>query len=64
MDSPRASRNERPNPLVLNEADLTAFMDQSERDVVGGMTVALAEVLAELDAVVEKIGVRRRARPA
>ena len=62
MDNPRDSRNDRPNPLDLNEADLSALMDQSERDVAHGMTVPLAEVLAELDAVVEKSEVRRRAR--
>ena len=39
-------------------------MEQSDRDVAAGLTVPLADVLAELESVADRIEARRRARRA
>jgi hypothetical protein len=44
------------------ETELRAMMEQSARDVAGDRTVPLTDVLAELDAVADRIEAQRRAR--
>jgi hypothetical protein len=51
-------------PPMPTEAELRAMMDESDADVAAGRTVPLAEVLSDLDAAIERIEVRRRARRA
>jgi hypothetical protein len=48
------------SPMVLGEADLLAAMEQSDADVTAGLTVTLADVLAELDEAAERMEARRR----
>jgi hypothetical protein len=47
-----------------SEAELLAVMEQSDREVAAGLTVPLADVLAELDEAVVRLETRRRARRA
>ena len=64
MDSPNDHKADRDAPATPSEAHLRAAMEQSERDVAAGHTAPLADVLAELDAVVDRIESRRRTRRA
>jgi hypothetical protein len=60
MDSPRDYRVHDDGPSMPSEARLRAAMEQSDRDVASGWTVPLADVLAELDGVANRIEVRCR----
>ena len=51
-------------PSMPGKARLLAAMERSEREVAAGLTISLADVLAELDAVANGIEARRHARPA
>ena len=51
-------------PAMPSEAELCTVMEQSDRDVAAGLTVPLADVLAELESVADRIEARRRARRA
>jgi hypothetical protein len=42
------------------EAGLRTVLDESDRDIAAGRTVALADVLAELDLVASETEARRR----
>jgi hypothetical protein len=64
MDSPHNHRVHDDRPSMPSEAQLRAAMEQSDRDVAAGRTVPLADVLAELDGVANRIEARRRARQA
>ncbi len=64
MDNPRDHRTDDDVPAMPGEAELLAVMEQSDRDLAAGLTVPLADVLAELDGVAREIEVRRRARRA
>jgi hypothetical protein len=64
MGNPRDRRTEIPEPAMPNEAELLAVMEQSDREAAAGLTVPLAEVLAELDEAVISIEARRRDRRA
>ena len=46
-------------PPVPSEAELRAIMEQSDQDVALGLTVPLADVLAELDSTADRIEARR-----
>jgi len=46
------------------EAQLRAVMEQGDQDVLAGLTMPLAHVLAELDEAADQIEARRRARQA
>lgn len=62
MDSPHDRRPDRDAPAMPSEAHLRAAMEQSEREAPAGQTVPLADVLAELGAVVDRIEARRARR--
>jgi hypothetical protein len=62
MDNPHDHRTN--HPTRPGEAELLAIMEQSDRDVASGQIVPLADVLAELDEVIDEIEARRSARPA
>jgi len=47
-------------PPTPSEAELLAAMEKSARDVAAGRTVPLADVLAELDEVADRIEARLR----
>lgn len=64
MDSPHDHQVHDDGPRMPSEAQLRAAMEQSDRDVAAGRTVPLADVLAELDDVANRIEARRRARQA
>jgi hypothetical protein len=64
LDRPYEHKADRDAPATPREAHLRAAMEQSERDVAAGHTVPLADVLAELDALVDRIEARRRTRRA
>lgn len=55
---------EQTRPAMPREARLRAVMEQSDLDVAAGQTVALADVLADLDAVADELEARRRAHRA
>ena len=60
MDHPRDHKIDHDAPPMPSEAQLRAMMEQSDADVAAGRTVPVADVLAELDAVVGRIEARRR----
>jgi hypothetical protein len=64
MDSPHDRQADHDTPVTPTEAELRALMEQSARDVEAGHIVPLADVLAELDGVADRIEARRRARRA
>lgn len=64
MDSPHDIHRDDDAPPTPSEAELRAVMEQSHREVAAGLTVPLAEVLAELDAAADRMEARRRARSA
>lgn len=64
MDKPYDHRTDDDAPAMPGEAQLLAVMEQSDADLAAGLTVPLADVLAELDAVAKEIEARRRARRA
>jgi hypothetical protein len=64
MDDPHDHQTADEALAMPSEAHLRAIMDQSDADLAAGLTVPLADVLAELDAVAQAIEVRRRARRA
>jgi hypothetical protein len=64
MDNPPTHQPADDAPATPDEAQLRAVMDQSDADLAAGLTVPLADVLAELDGVAQQIEVRRRARRA
>jgi hypothetical protein len=64
MDNPRDRQIDVAAPALPGEAQLLAAMEQSDRDVASGRTVALADVLAELDEAANRIEARLRARRA
>ena len=64
MDNPRDRRADDDVPAMPNEAELLAVMEQSDRDLAAGLTVPLADVLAELDDVAKDLEICRRARRA
>ncbi len=63
-DRPRNRRPTPDTPPTPTEAELRAAMDQSEQDVAARLTVTLAEILAELDEVADRMETRRRTRRA
>jgi hypothetical protein len=63
MDKPRDRPANYDPPGMPKEAELLAAMEESARDVAAGRTVPLADVLAELDELADRIEARR-ARPA
>jgi hypothetical protein len=63
MDKPHDRPANYDPPGMPNEAELLAMMEESARDVAAGRTVPLADVLAELDELADRIEARR-ARPA
>jgi hypothetical protein len=62
MDKPHDHRTDDDAPAMPGEAQLLAVMEQSNADLAAGLTVPLADVLAELDVVAKEIEARRRAR--
>jgi hypothetical protein len=64
MDNEHDHRTRHPKPMKRSEAELLAMMEQADRDVASGQTVPLADVLAEMDGVIEEIEANRRARQA
>ena len=64
MDNPLDHKPDSAASFLPGEARLRAVMEQSDHDLVSGLTVPLADVLAELDAVANEIEARRRARRA
>jgi len=64
MDKPHDHPHDYDAPPMPGEAELRAVMEQSDRDMSAGLTVPLADVLAELDGVAHQIEARRRARQA
>jgi hypothetical protein len=64
MDRPHDVPPDEDAPPMPSEADLRADMAESARDVAAGRTVPLADVLAELDEVEDRIEARLRARQA
>jgi len=50
-------------PAMPGEAQLLAMMEQSDRDVAAGLTVPLADVLAELDAIAAEVEARHPTHP-
>ncbi len=62
MDNPPGHRTNDDAPPTPGEADLRAAMDQSDADLAAGLTVPLADVLAELDGIAQATEGRRRAR--
>jgi hypothetical protein len=64
MDSPHDRHADQDASRTPSEAELRAMMEQSARDVEAGHIVPLADVLAELDGVADRIEDRRRARRA
>jgi len=63
MNNPRDRPANYEAPGMPGETELLAAMEDSEQDVAAGRTVPLADVLAELDALADRIEARR-ARPA
>jgi len=64
MDRPYDVSPDETAPPMPSEADLRAAMAESAQDVAAGLTVPLANVLAELDEVADRIEARLRARQA
>jgi hypothetical protein len=64
MDRPHDHRADHDAPGTPSEDQLSAAMEESDRDVAAGRTVPLADVLAELDEVANRMEARRRARRA
>jgi hypothetical protein len=64
MDRPHERQTDDAPPAMPAEAELIIVMEESDRDVASGLTVPLADVLAELDSVANDIEARRRARRA
>lgn len=62
MDNPYDDPTEPPEPPMPSEESLLAAMKQSDEDVAAGRTVDLADVLAELDALVHQMERRHQAR--
>jgi hypothetical protein len=62
MDNPRDRQIDVAAPAAPGEAQLLAVMEQSDRDLASGLTVPLADVLAELDGVANRIEARLRVR--
>jgi hypothetical protein len=63
MDSPYDHPMEHPEPPMPSEEALLADMKESDEDVAAGRTVPLADVLAELDALVDGMNRRRHKAP-
>jgi len=64
MDNPPDRQKGDDAPAMPEEAQLRTVMEQSDADLAVGLTVPLADVLAELNDVAQTIEVRRRARRA
>jgi hypothetical protein len=64
MDNPLDRFEDDLAPPAMDEATLMGTMERSDREVAAGLTVPLADVLAELDAAAERAEARRRARAA
>jgi hypothetical protein len=64
MDRPHDHQADHDAPDMPSEDQLRAAMEESDRDVAAGRTVPLADVLAELDEVANRMEARRRARRA
>jgi hypothetical protein len=64
MDRPYDVPPDEDAPPMPSEAELRAAMAESVQDVAAGRTVPLADVLAELDEVADRIEARLRARQA
>ena len=64
MDNAEDRKSDVAEPAMPSEAELLAVMEQSDREVAAGLTVPLADVLAELDEAVVRLETRRRARRA
>ena len=64
MDRPHDHQTDESEPAMPSEAHLRVVMEKSERDVAAGLTVPLADVLAELDSIANQIEARRRTRQA
>jgi hypothetical protein len=64
MNRPYDAPPDEAAPPMPTEADLRAAMAESAQDVAAGRTVPLAAVLADLDAVADRIEARTRARQA
>lgn len=64
MDNPHDHPTDYNAPPLPSEAELRAVMEQGDRDMLAGLTIPLADVLAELDGVAHQIEARRRARQA
>ncbi len=62
MDSPQDTPPLLDAPAMPGQAELCAVMDQSDHEVAEGLTVPLADVLAELDDAADLIEARRHAQ--
>jgi hypothetical protein len=62
MDRPQDHQADHDAPGMPSESQLRAAIEESDRDVAAGRTVPLADVLAELDGIANRLEVRRRAR--
>jgi hypothetical protein len=61
MDRPHDHRTDYDAPAMPSDAELRAAMEESDRDAAAGRTVPVADFLAELDDVANRIEARRRA---
>jgi len=64
MDNPHDHPHDYDALPMPSETELRAVMEQSDREMSAGLTIPLADVLAELDGVANQIEARRRARQA
>ena len=64
MDNSFDRSDDDPAPPAMHEATLLTTMERSDREVAGGLTVPLADVLADLDAAAERVEARLRVRAA
>jgi len=64
MDNPREIFPDSDPPPMPSEQALRAMMDESDRDLAEGRLVPLADVLADLDAAVERVKAARDSRRA
>ena len=60
MDAPHDRETGDASPSMTDEARLLALMAASERDTAAGLTVPLADVLADLDRIATEIEARHR----
>jgi hypothetical protein len=62
MDEPRDIFPDPDPPPMPSEQALLAMMDESDGDLAEGRLVALADVLADLDAALDRVKVKRSRR--